>query len=102
MNSNTLLALGIIFVIVGIVFAVFSFFIKNSPASAIPLNKCGGTIFFVIGFLTIVVGILGIGFHKEATRNAVQIVALLYILILMILIFIFTLIMNSANKKAKK
>lgn len=102
MNTTVILILGIVFILVGLLFCALSFVIKaqsdNDSKKAL-LGKVGGTVFFIIGFITIVVGICGVAFHKEATRTAIQTVALAYTFILMVIMFIFTLMIGKKGKK---
>ena len=93
MNTIVILILGIVFILVGILFCALSFFIKAQSGSV------GSTVFFIVGFITIIVGICGVVFHKEATRTAIQTVALAYTFILMVTMFIFTLMIGKKGKK---
>lgn len=102
MNSSFILGISILFVLAGIVFCILSFFIKNSKYMKDDkslIGKISGTVFFIIGFITVILGVLGIAYHKEATRVVVQFCILFYLFILMVMLFIFTIMVGKGNKK---
>lgn len=106
MYPNSVIAISIAFVSMGIVFCTFSLLIgkgaKDAPHDTSFLSKTGGIIFFIIGFVTVIVGLFGAIYHNEATKAAIQTVALIYILLLLILLIIFAALMKVNNKKERK
>lgn len=106
MHTYSLIVISIAFIIMGIVFCILSLFVgsssKGTSNSMLSMGKISSIIFFIIGFITVIVGLFGIIFHKEATKAAIQAVALVYILLLLILLIIFATIMKVVSKKDRK
>lgn len=63
--------------------------------------KMGGMLFFTIGFLTALMGILAVIYNKELTKSAVQIGAIIYLIFLFILLLVFVITVNKGTKKVK-
>ncbi len=96
MNPSLLLACGIAFVVVGILFAAAGFYLKL-PASVqkAPISAVAGIIFYIIGAMTVIAGILALVFHSGATKTAVELVLLIYLAAVTILLIIFTLLVKT-------
>ena len=106
MHTYSLIAISIAFIIMGIVFCILSLSVgsdaKGTSNDTSSMGKISSIIFFIIGFITVIVGLLGVIFHKEATKTAIQAVVLVYILLLLILLIIFAAIMKIVSKKDRK
>jgi len=105
MNSCTVLIIGIIFVVVGILFAAVSIYLKLTAEGTKDKSlviTVGGFISSAMGFLTILTGALAIFFHNQITKYAFQIAALIYLFILIILTFVFSMMIKPDGGKNKK
>lgn len=91
MNPSLLLACGIAFVVVGLLFAAAGFYLKL-PASVqkAPISAVAGTIFYIIGAMTVIAGILALVFHAGAPKLGVEIGLLLYLAAVIVLLIVFT------------
>ena len=91
MNPVVLLACGIAFVVVGLLFAAAGFYLKlPSSVQRAPISRISGTIFYIIGALTVIAGIFAIAFHAGAAKVVVEICLLLYLAVVTVLLVVFT------------
>lgn len=101
MSNGFILAIGFIFLFVGIAFATVSFFLNNGHEHKL-ISKTGGILFFIIGFMTAIIGLLTLAFHKEITKKTIQMGALFYLILLTVILCIFVAVVKVDSKKANK
>ncbi len=82
MNTTILIIACIAFIIVGAILSTLSFIFKE-PKSA-------SRLFLIVGSITLVMGIMGLIMHSELTKAAVQLAGLIYLVLLIIAMVIFT------------
>ncbi|MBB5218935.1 uncharacterized membrane protein YjjP (DUF1212 family) [Treponema rectale] len=80
---------SVIFITVGLIFCITGMILKTSSKQN-AASKITGTIFYLIGAITLISGILGICFKNEITRTVLQFYALIYLVIISIVFFIIT------------
>lgn len=98
MSQTKIIFAAASFIFEGILFLTAAFFLRRPERiKAVPLCKPAGFIFYIIGVVTEVYGILALVFKNELTRNAVQIFALVYLIFITIAFIFF-----YASIKVKK
>jgi|SRR5574344_2096758 uncharacterized membrane protein len=119
MNSKIIFGMGFVFIFVGLVFIIISFFIKKGEGMDLVagynssdeeyrkknkqiLSKMCSLLFFIVGFITALFGLFSIAFHKEATNEAIHIMLLIYLVLLTISTLVFSISINILIKKGKK
>ncbi len=100
MNTTFVLGVGIIFIVVAVIFSAIAFFLSlPSSVEKAAISRPAGIIFYVIGALTFVIGILTLMFRKEMTRNLMEGFALVYLVVITILFAMFTALVGKKNGK---
>ncbi|MCH5290524.1 MAG: hypothetical protein J1D88_02040 [Treponema sp.] len=98
--SAKLIFAGIAFLVMAGVFCGIAFFLRlPQQVQKAPICKQSGSIFFLIGSLTGVVGLLALLFRNEATKTVAQICALVYLLLLTMLLVVFIMITKDSQSK---
>ncbi len=93
------LVLGIIFLTVALIFCTTAFFMGRPEAvKKTPLFKPSSFIFYLIGSLTFATGILFITLRNELSKQAIQVMALAYLIILIGIFFVFIQMMGNKKK----
>jgi len=82
MNTTLVIIAGIAFLIVGIALCAVSYIFKQ-PKSASKL-------FFIVGAITAVMGLMALVLHNEITKLVIQLAGLIYLVLLIIAMSIFT------------
>lgn len=99
MNKTTVIIAAIIFILAGILFSGTAFMIRRpSSVQKNSLFKPAGFIFYLIGALTCIYGILALSFLDELTKPAVQLFALIYLIFITAAFSAFYLILKSPGK----
>ena len=100
MNGSFLIAIGIVFIVVGLIFCAIAFFL-NLPSSVqkASISKPAGIIFYIIGAVTLIIGILDLLFKDSITRTAMQGFALAYLVVITIMFSLFTALVGKKNGK---
>ena len=100
MNPNALLLCGIVFLVVGLLFAGAGFWLRlPSSVQKAPISKVAGTIFYIIGSLTAISGLFAIAFHSEAKKTVVELCLLIYLSVVIILLVVFTWMVKGSNSR---
>lgn len=91
MQKGYIIALAVAFMVVGAFFcAIAAFLSRPESVKKAAVSKPSSIIFFMLGALTIVFGLLALLFCGSLTKAALQIGALLYLVLLTILSAVFT------------
>lgn len=95
-------AAGIVFVAAGILFCAVAFFL-SLPKSVEKAAVSGpaGKIFYIIGALTFVSGILALIFKDSVSRLAAEFFAVAYLAALTVLISVFSFMLKTERPDAK-
>lgn len=102
MNTTLVLISGIVFMLVGLVFCAIAFYLKTPKfTEKAPIGKTAGFIFYIIGALTFVMGMLAVIFHAEASKAMIEFGFLVYLVILTIILFIFVSLLKDTNKNER-
>ncbi|MCR5218030.1 hypothetical protein [Treponema sp.] len=88
--------ISIVFILVGLTFYITGLLLKSSVKKS-PGTKIAGTIFYLMGALTLVSGILGLCFRNEITKTALQVYSLIYLVIISIIFFIITKLIKTES-----
>lgn len=100
MNPNALLLCGIVFLVVGLLFAGAGFWLKQpSSVQKAPISAVAGTIFYIIGALTAVCGLFAIAFHNGARKTVVELCLLIYLAIVIVMLVVFTWLVKLPNSR---
>ena len=98
MNPALLVACGIAFLVVGLLFAAAGFYLKQpSSVQKAPISAVAGTIFYIIGSLTAVVGVLALCFHDGVRKTSVELGLLLYLAAVPVLLVVFTRLIKTSG-----
>lgn len=95
-GSILFIAAGILFLIAGVVIFLRSDVEKNSGDN---IHKKSARLFFLIGLLTVVSGLLGISFRNEITRVAFLVYAVIYLAVLTVIISVYSFILGKENER---
>ena len=91
---------GIIFIVIGLVACGTAVFLgRPESVKKAPISKASSVIFYIIGALTFVMGLLFLIFSKDLTKKAFQIMLIAYLACLTILLFIYTSLIKTGAKK---
>lgn len=90
------LIFSIFFILAGLAFCITGFCLKNSSKKN-SASSVTAIVFYLIGSLTLVSGILGLCFKNEITKRAVQFYALIYLIIISIIFFIITKLIKTQS-----
>jgi len=93
------LFLGIIFLTVAFFFCATAFFMgRPESVKKTPLFKPSSFIFYLIGALTFATGIIFLTLKNELSKHAVQLIALFYLILLVVIFFVFIQLMGNKKK----
>ena len=91
---------GIVFIIIGLVACGVAFYLgRPESVKKAAIAKPSSIIFYIIGALTVVTGILFLIFSKDLTKKAFQIFVLSYLVCLTVLMCVFTALIKVGGKK---
>ena len=100
MNAALIICLGITFIAIGIIFCAIAMYLASPNVSKkATISKPSSIIFYIIGALTAVSGVLALIFRSIITKTALQITSLIYLVALIILLSIFTYMLKGIDKK---
>ncbi len=100
MNPNALLLCGIVFLVVGLLFAGAGFWLRlPSSVQKAPISKVAGTIFYIMGSLTAISGLFAIAFHGSARKTTVELCLLIYLAVVIVLLVVFTWLVKLPNSR---
>ena len=99
MNTTLVLASGFVFMVMGTMFCGVAFYLKSPKfLEKAPIGKIAGTIFYIIGALTFVTGMLAVIFYKDVEKSFIQAGFLAYLIFLTIILFIFVSLLKDTNR----
>ena len=99
MNPHVVLISGIVFMAVGLLFCGIACYLKSpSSVQKAPLGRIAGTIFYIIGAITLASGLVAVLFRKEATKTAVQAGFLVYLVLLTALCCVFVALVKDGTR----
>ncbi len=91
---------GIVFIIIGLIACGVAFYLgRPESVKKTPIAKPSSIIFYIIGALTFVTGLLFLIFSKNLTKKAFQIFVLIYLGGLTVLLCIYTALIKTGAKK---
>lgn len=100
MNAHTALAAGIAFIAAGLLFCAAALYLKSRKAAETsPVSGVAGTIFYLIGALTGVTGMLAVLFRNEAPALAIKAGFLVYLVLLTIILVVFINMLKAGTKQ---
>ncbi len=101
MNPSRILLGAIAFMIAGIAFCSVAFYLKRPESvKKAPLSATAGTIFYIIGALTFITGLMALLFRNEVSKTVIEVFFLIYLIALTVIFFVFYSMMNT--KKPNK
>ena len=93
MNQGILTAAGIAFLCVGAAFCAAGFYLNRPESRAkAAVSAAGGMIFYLLGAVTAVSGLLALVFRADITRKAAALFCLVYLVFLTALSLLFILL----------
>ena len=96
MQKGYIIALGIAFIAAGAFFCLIALYLSRPESvKKAAISKPSSIIFYIIGALTLVMGLLALIFLSSLTKSAVQIGSLLYLVLLTVLFAIFTFMLKG-------
>lgn len=98
MKTTSIIAGGIVFILVGLAFVGVAVYLSRSAASnKSSVSKAGSVIFYVIGAMTLVMGLLALVFGSQLTKSMVQIGCFIYLVALVVLFAVFCSMLKVKN-----
>ena len=99
-GAMKIILFGIMFILIGLVSCGVAFYLgRPESVKKAPISKPSSIIFYIIGALTFVTGLLFLIFSKEMEKNTFQIFVLIYLGCLTVLLCIFTGLIKKGAKK---
>lgn len=97
MKTELLLALGVAFIVSGLVFCLLAYFVSRPKTiEEARISKPSSATFYFIGALTFVIGLLAVLFRYDLTKLAMQIGALVYFALISAAFFFFSMIVKDS------
>ncbi|MBO4319906.1 MAG: hypothetical protein J5857_05500 [Treponema sp.] len=98
MKTTSIIAGGIVFILVGLAFCGAAVYLsKNSASKKSPISKPGSVIFYIIGAMTLVMGVLALVFGSELTKSMVRLACFIYLVALVVLFAVFCSMLKVKN-----
>ena len=98
MKTSFIIAGGIVFVLVGLLFCAAAVYLSKSAASKkSAISKPGSVVFYIIGAMTLVMGLLALVFGSQLTKSMVQIGCFIYLVALVVLFAVFCSMLKVKN-----
>ena len=102
MKTSLIVAIGIIFIAVGLLFSALALRIgRPESVEKAPISKPCSKIFDIIGSLTLILGILDLVFFRSITKSVLQGAALVYLIAVTILFIVFSSMIGALGGKKK-
>lgn len=90
---------GILFLIVGLAACAVAFYLgRPESVKKSSIAKASSKIFYVIGALTFITGLMLLIFSNEMTKKAFQLIIIFYLFCVTVLLFIYTKLIKNGEK----
>ena len=97
-SLSNIIPIAIVFLVAGIIFCIIAMYLgRPSSVQKAPISKPCSIIFYIIGALTVVNGIMALIFKDILTKHALQIAALLYLAAITVLLSVFSFLIKDVK-----
>lgn len=98
MKIGSIIAGGIIFILVGLAFCGAAVYLsKGSAARKSSISKPGSVVFYIIGAMTLVMGVMALVFGSQLTKSMVRVACFIYLVALVVLFAVFCSMLKVKN-----